>query len=337
MENQKSSARIKSFWKNPGWVLLILFLAFFPILFTSDYHRHMAIMILLFITLAEAWNLIGGYAGQLSLGHALFFGVGAYTSTLLYLKAGISPWVGLLVGIVLSGMLSAIIGIASLRLKGPYFALVTLAFAEVLLIITHLWEGLTNGALGLSIPAVGNSLIDFQFVEKRPYYFIILVMMVAVILLSRRIESSRLGHYLIAIREEDTAASCLGIDVFRCKLKALMISACITSMAGSFYAQYMRFIHPSSVLGWEVSVQIIMIAIIGGSGTVPGPVLGGFILIPLSEISRATLGGGRFVGLHSMIYGLALIIVVMFLPGGVIKHFSRFSGVLKKKFMRKGA
>jgi branched-chain amino acid transport system permease protein len=300
-----------------GWLTPLVFLPFFV---TSSYLLHMVIMIVLFAALGEAWNLIGGYAGQLSLGHAVFFGLGSYTSTLLYLNLHLSPWIGCAAGMGLAALLSIPIGLASFRLKGPYFALVTMAFAEVVLIITQTWSSFTSGALGLAIPFTGDSWANFQFTNKAVYFYIVLTLMVLVILVAEKVERSKLGYYLIAIREEETAASCLGIGVFRYKLWALILSAVFTSLLGSFYAQYMRFIHPHSVLGFDISLQIILVSLVGGPGTVYGPILGAFIMIPLSEAIRAFLGGGRFMGLHYMVYGLVLILVVLFLPGGIVRN-----------------
>jgi branched-chain amino acid transport system permease protein len=304
-----------------GWVAI---LAAIPFVIKSSYVLHMVIMIVLFACLGEAWNVIGGYAGQLSLGHAVFFGLGSYASTLLYLRMGVSPWIGCIVGMGLAVLLSIIIGAASFRLKGPYFALVTLAFAEVVLIITQIWGSFTSGALGLAIPTIGDSWIQFQFSSKAVYFYVVLAIMVFEIMMTNRIERSKLGYYLIAIREEEIAASCLGIGVFKYKLRSLIISAVFTSLLGSFYAQYMRFIHPHSVFGFDISLQIILVSLVGGPGTVYGPIIGAFIMIPLSEVIRAFFGGGRFMGLHYMIYGLVLVLVVLFLPGGIVRNLRGF-------------
>ncbi len=304
-----------------GWIIL---LAAIPFVIKSSYVLHMVIMIVLFACLGEAWNVIGGYAGQLSLGHAVFFGLGSYASTLLYLKMGLSPWIGCIMGMGLAILFSIVIGAASFRLKGPYFALVTLAFAEVVLIITQTWGSFTSGALGLAIPSIGDSLVQFQFTNKAAYFYIVLAIMVGEIMVTRKVERSKLGYYLIAIREEETAASCLGIGVFKYKLRSLIISAVFTSLLGSFYAQYMRFIHPHSVFGFDISLQIILVSLVGGPGTVYGPIIGAFIMIPLSEAIRAFLGGGRFMGLHYMVYGLVLILVVLFLPGGIVRNLRSF-------------
>ena len=301
-----------------------------PLVVRSSYFLHIMIMILFFASLGEAWNILAGYAGQLCLGHHAFFGIGAYTSTILFMRVNLSPWVGLFLGVFLAVLFAFFIGFISFRLKGIFFALVTLAFAQVLRIITDTWRGLTRGALGITIPSMGNSLRYFQFEKETPYYYIVLGIMLILIVLTRKLEKSKFGYCLVGIREEEIAANCLGVNTFRYKLMTLIISAAWTALLGTFYAQYMRIIHPTSVMDFSLLIQILLVTLVGGAGTVAGPILGSFILVPVSEFTRGILGGGRFMGIHFMIYGVILMGVVLFLPGGLIRHVEKLILFLRR-------
>jgi len=330
---QLKSKSKKTVAENKWWfylLLMVVVLVILPVVVPSSYFLHIMIMIFLFASLGEAWNIIGGYAGQLSLAHHAFFGIGAYTSTILYMKMNLSPWVGLLFGVILAVLFAFFMGFVSLRLKGIFFALVTLAFAQVLRIIADAWRGLTRGALGITIPSLGNSLLYFQFEKESPYYYIILAIMLMLIVLTRKLEKSKFGYCLMGIREEEIAASCLGVNTFWYKLLALMISAACTALLGTFYAQYMRIIHPTSVLDLSLIIQVLLVTLVGGGGTIIGPILGSFILVPVSEFTRGALGGGRFMGVHFMIYGAVLMGAVLFLPGGLVRHIEKLVLFLRK-------
>ncbi len=282
----------------------------------DKFYLHLLIMMLFYAAVSSAWNIVGGFAGQLSLGHAAFFGIGAYTSTLLFIDLGISPWFGMLIGAALATLVSGAIGYPSFRLRGPFFTLVTIAFAEVLRILTLYAHDLTKGSIGISVPfrpGVGN----FIFRQLSAYAYVALAFLVITVLASLWIEHSRLGYYLAALREDEDAAQALGIDTARYKLVAVLVSAFLTSLAGTFYAQYIFYIEPFQTFSLDFSVLLAMMAIIGGVGTVWGPVAGAFLVTPLQEVLQAKLGGA-LQGLHLVIYGTVLIVVVVLLPQGIV-------------------
>jgi len=297
----------------------------FP-LFLKPYMLDVMIAIFLFALLANAWDIIGGYAGQLSLGHAAFFGIGAYTSTYLYVTCNLSPWVGMIVGALVATLAASFLGFLCFRygLKGPFFALATLAFAEILRLIGYNWKTI-GGSLGILIPLRQSSMINFTFVNKINYYYIAFFMMVLSIGILYLIDRSKMGLYLMAIREDEDAAESAGVNTTRYKLFAISISAFLTAMGGTFYAQYLMYISPEEVFGIHLSIEIILRSIIGGTGTVLGPVLGAFVLGPLSELARVYLGG--YSGVHLMVYGIIVIVVVLFLPNGIVPK-------LRKLFIR---
>lgn len=303
---------------------LLLVLPFF----LRPYLMDVFIVIFLFALLANAWDIIGGYAGQLSLGHAGFFGIGAYTSTVLFVSCGVSPWIGMLCGCVLATIVAVILGFLCFRygLKGPYFALATLAFGEGLRILAMNWS-LIGGSLGILIPLQKSSLLTFTFSHKIPYYYIAFVLMALSTAVLFFIDRSKMGLYLLAIREDEDAAESAGVDTTRFKLAAIAVSALLTAMGGTFYAQYLMYISPDEVFGISHSIEIILRPIIGGSGTVFGPILGAFVLGPLSEVARLYLGG--YSGVHLMVYGIIVMVVVLFLPSGIGPH-------LRNLFFRPG-
>lgn len=283
----------------------------------DSYLLHIMILIYLYAYLGASWNILSGYAGQFSFGHATFFGVGAYTSTLLFMNWGISPWIGLLASGLVSMAFGLLIGFLSFRygLRGVYFALVTLAFAEMLrvIIVNSEWA---NRAQGLLIPTHGNAPWLFQFTGRLPYYYISLLMLVLITMLTHFIERSKWGYYFIAIRENEAAAEAIGVNAFAYKMVAIAISSFLTALGGSYYAQYFFYIEPYHTFGVITSVDILLRAIIGGSGTVLGPIAGSFILTPLSELTRNLFRG--ISGVDIMIFGAVLILVVIFLPHGLV-------------------
>jgi branched-chain amino acid transport system permease protein len=285
-------------------------------LFLDAYYLHILITILFWGYLGSCWNILGGYAGQFSFGHAAFFGVGAYASSLLFVDAGISPWIGMLVGAFLALGLGLFIGYLCFRygLKGPYFALSMLACAQMLQIIAVNWKAV-KGALGVLIP-LGDSFLNFTFKNRLPYYYIILAMMIGILILTKWIQEKRLGYYFFAIREDEDAAKALGINIQKYKMMAMALSAFTTAMGGTFYAQYYYYIDPSLSFGGSVSIDILLRPIVGGPGTVFGPLVGSLLLSPLSEITRSLFR--QYSGLHQMIFGSILIATVIFLPRGVM-------------------
>lgn len=264
-----------------------------------------------------AWNILGGYAGQFSFGHAAFFGIGAFTSTLLQIHVGVNPWIGMFLAGIAGLLLGLFIGSLSFRygLRGPYFALAMLALAEMLRLLAVEWMAVKY-PLGITIPLKGDSFWSFQFTSKVPYYYISLLMMAMVLYLTREIEGRRMGSYFKAIRENENAAEVLGIDVFKYKLLAMAISSFLTAVGGTFYAQYYLTIEEESAFGVGISIEVLLGPIIGGAGTVLGPVLGAGILEILSEVTRNNLGA--YSGVHLMVYGAILIFVIIFLPSGIL-------------------
>lgn len=312
------------------------------------------VLIFLFGYLAQCWNILGGFAGQLSLGHSAFFGIGAYTSTLLFTEFGVTPWIGMMAGMVTAGAFGLLVAFLSFhyRLAGPFFALATIAFAE-LVRLTALHLKFTGGSMGILIPLHEGSFWRFQFSDRMPYYYISLAMLAAVTALIWWMARSRFGYYLHAIRQDEDAAEAVGIDTRRYKLMAATLSAALTGAGGTFYAQYTQYIVPDDIITIGLSVEIILRAIIGGSTTVFGPVIGSFILTPVAEATRVLLPGagsgaavvqmfasdaplakkfGEYVsflgsggggGGALMLYGLILIFTCIAMPNGAIPWIRR--------------
>jgi branched-chain amino acid transport system permease protein len=292
----------------------------------------LAILILFWAYLGQSWNIVGGYAGQFSFGHAAFYGLGAYTSTWLLVNWGINPWIGMLVGGVVAMAFGLFTGFLTFRygLRGVYFALATFAFAEMLRLIA-VNADFVNKSRGIQVPLRGgDSLLHFQFeTTKMPYYYIILGMVLAALLATHLIERSKLGYYFQAIRENENAANALGVSPLRYKMYAMGISSFMTALGGTFYAQYLLFIDPEIVFGVHVSVEILLRPIIGGVGTVFGPVVGALLLTPVSEFTRAFIRQppnflpflaflrGRS-GVDVMLFGAILVVVIIFLPNGLV-------------------
>jgi branched-chain amino acid transport system permease protein len=298
-----------------GGLALALLLVAPP--FLPPYFLEILIGMLLFGYLGAAWNILGGYAGQFSFGHAAYFGIGAYTSTLLFLRLGLSPWLGMFAGGVLAAAFGLAAGYLSFRygLRGPYFSLVTLAFAEMLRVVAVNTKAL-GSSLGLVIPNREASVLNFVFGGKLPYYYVILAMALGAVWITRQLERSKLGYALRAIRENEDAAEAAGVDALGMKLRAMALSSFLTALGGTFYAQYFAYIDPTITFGPAVSIQGLLQAIVGGAGTVLGPLLGAFVLTPVSELSRAAIRGRA--GVDVMIYGIVLILVISFLPNGIM-------------------
>lgn len=331
--------------------------AIMPLGLSGSALLHVFILIFFFGYLSQCWNILGGYTGQLSLGHAAFFGIGAYTSSLLHVEFGVSPWVGMLAAIGVSGFVGLLLGLVSFHygLKGPFFTLVTIAFAEILRII-FLHLEVTGGPLGILLPLGDHSWLNFQFDGKAHYFYVAFAMMVAVTLLVWLLARSRTGFYFQAIRQDEDAAEAIGVDTRRYKLIAVVLSTGLTGAAGTFYAQYTQYIVPDDIILVAISVQILLPTVIGGSATVLGPIIGAFILIPIGEATRVIFeGGGTGVslvkiltsdlpggekiseyldyllaggggGLAVVLYGLVLMAVVLGMPGGVLPWARRRFG-----------
>lgn len=299
-----------------GAIALLVLAALLPLLISDPSRLNFLVLILMGAQMGVAWNIVGGYAGQVSLGHAVFYGIGAYTSTMLALSLGLTPWVGMLAGGVVAVLFALAMGWPCFRLKGHYFAMATIAVAEIMQIMVTNNEFL-EGAVGLSLPLDRSGLTAMVFLSKLPYYYIILGLLVVTVLVAWAIERSHIGYYFRAIKDEPEAARALGVNLTRYKLIALSVSAFLTAMGGSFYAQKEMFIDPGSVFATSISIKIALVAILGGVGTLLGPVLGAVILITIEEYSR-TLFGSTGSGTDMIIYALMIILVAVFSPSGVL-------------------
>ncbi len=305
-------------WRRALQALVLAAVVVFPLVFTKPFPRHVMILIFLYGALATAWNILAGYCGQVSLGHAAFFGIGAYTSTLLIREAAVSPWLGMIAGALVAVVVSQVIGYPVFRLRGHYFAIATIGVGEFVQTLVLNWDW-AGGARGLFVPIKRpDSLVNFQFHEsKAVYYFIALGLLALALGATRGLERSRRGHFFRAIREDQDAAASLGVHVAREKHAAMAVSAGLTALGGTFYAQYVFFIDPESVFPLSLSILICLVAVLGGVGTLWGPLLGAAVLVPLSEVTRVLLGGGG-KALDLVIYGALIMIIAVFQPAGLI-------------------
>jgi branched-chain amino acid transport system permease protein len=294
-------------------------------------------MALLTIYLAQSWNIVGGYAGQMSFGHSIFYGIGAYTSTMLFVNWGMTPWAGMFLGAVVAMLVGLFIGYLSFRygLRGLYFALVTIAFNEIFLLIAKGW--IEGGSAGITIPLKGHAPRLMQFHGKVHYYYLIMVLACVITYLVYRIDRSKIGYYFRAVKANEAAAECLGVDSTKYKLTAIGISAFFTALGGTFYAQYILFIDPEIAFRPEVSLAMFVPVVVGGLGTVFGPALGGVFMIALAELANSVLGGQKYAGMSLILYGGVLMAFIMYVPRGLLESFRRALEVLiKRKATAKG-
>lgn len=319
-------------------ILAALIVVLVPVpLFLSPFQLEMAIQVLLFALLGVAWNLMGGFTGQFSFGHAAYFGIGAYTTAVLVTDYSLSPWLGMLLGAILAALFGLLTGYLTFRygLKGVFFALATFAFAEMLRLWTNDLDAV-NGPRGINIPvATGSPWATLQFPQGSPnYYYVILFLLALALLVVIMLMQSRVGPFLLSIREDEAAAATLGVNPLRYKLLAVAASAALTAVGGMFYVQYYFFIDPQVAFGANVSIQILLPAIVGGIGTIWGPVIGSFVIILLGEAASAFVRSppafleilqGRS-GVEVVIYGAMIILVILFLPKGVF-------GSLRERFL----
>jgi branched-chain amino acid transport system permease protein len=309
-----------------------------PLVVRSATYLHILVLLYFYAYLTTSWNLVGGFAGVLPLGHAAFVGIGAYTSTILSLQYGISPWIGMLVGGAIATVVGVLIGLPTFKMRGAYFALATIAFAEGIRVIVENLDYLgpfnINGPRGLQIPPLETGFANFMFAGKEPYYYIILVMLLAVLLLTWIISRSKLGYYLNAGGEEPEAAMALGVNVARAKLIAMAMSSFLTALAGTFYAQFSLYIHPKSIISLDLSFEIAFIALIGGRGSIAGPILGALLLRPVGDFSRIYFGD-TLPGMHLIIFGLVLILVMHYQPRGLQEPLTRLYTALVDRLIQK--
>ena len=335
-------------------ILLVAGLFAVPRFVESTYLLHMMILIFINVIVGSSWNILGGYTGQYSVGHAAYFGVGAYTVMMLLQFKGVAPWWGMLAGSLAALVVAIVIGSICFRLRGPYFVLASIAVAEIFRVTALNLKDITNGAEGILVidvpPLViaGRTITDWF--SKVPFYYAGLVFAILIIFIAWRVRESKLGFYFQAIREDQDAAHSLGINLTFYKNVALGISAVFTALAGGLYAVYVGFIDPTTVLPLDLSVQIVMICIIGGIGTISGPVIGALVLVPLSEALRSNMLTDALINAgivsaesptgvfmkehlsqaHMLIYGVLVVIVILYMPQGVV-------GFLKRLTARKAA
>ena len=277
------------------------------------------VLILLWGAAGAAWNVAGGYAGQVSIGHAAFFGLGAYSAALLGTKWGVSPWIGLVVGAILATAFGFILGFLSNRLRGPYFVLATIAFSQVLLIVASRWRGFTSGSEGIPVP-FRPGFWTLGIVDKRVWVYLILVLAVLLYLVAVYLERSRRGYQLAAVREDEDAALSIGVPARRLKVAAIAVSAALTAMCGTLWTQYVGFVDPLYVFSVDLSVRFCLFAILGGIGTPLGPFLGAALITVLETSLRARFGGigAGLVGIYLIIYGTVLIVTMRVAPQGLL-------------------
>jgi branched-chain amino acid transport system permease protein len=292
-------------------------------LFLDNYALGIFVMIFFWAYVGQSWNVLTGYTGHISLGHALYLGIGAYATTYLAQTFGLTPWVGMFAAGCIAVAIALFLGFLGFRfgIRGVYFVILTIAFAEITrLVVSHI-EAL-GSFTGIFLD-FKPSFYNFQFRGNIPYYYISLGFMVASLIAVRIIEVSKVGRFIVAIREDEEAAQALGVNTFKYNMIAIAISAFMTSLAGAFYANYIYYLHPNSLFGMSMSIELILRPIVGGLGTLFGPVIGSLILTPLSEISRAYFAKGGLEGLHLILYGILAILVVLFMPKGIIVYVKR--------------
>lgn len=297
-------------------------IAMIPLGLRDVYLLNVLILTLMFAALSQSWNILGGYCGQISLGHALYFGIGAYVTSILYVKFGVTPWAGMVVGGILSGLLALALGYPCFRLKGHYFSIATIVIAEIGLILVHNWE-YAGAALGIQWPITGDSWMTLQFARnKLPYVYIALGFLIITWLTTWAIEGSRWGYWWRAVKDNPEAAESLGVDIFHSKMAAAAVSAFYTAVGGAFYAAFVAYIDPESVMTFRFSLLFALPAVLGGIGTLWGPALGAAVLIPMTEITRSYTGGSGS-GIDLIIYGVLIIVIALAKPEGLIGFFQR--------------
>ena len=291
----------------------------FPLVVPSDYYRHLVIIALMWVVIGSAWNLLAGYTGQVSFGHAIFFGTGAYTAGILVTKLQISAWYGMILGGVVAMVIALFVGWVCFRLRGPYFALATLAGGEIIRLVATNWESLTEGMVGI--------LIIQSFRSKVPYYYIALAMAVVCIYVIHLIMKSKWGYYFVSIREDQDAAESLGINTTLYKNVSLLVSAFFAGTAGAFYMNYMAFIDPHVVYSLHyISIMAILVGIVGGVATLMGPAVGAFIMVGVQETFRSAIFGlaPKWVSQgHALVFGLIVIFVILFMANGVVGDWAK--------------
>lgn len=295
-------------------------------LLTGEYVRGLGVRALTVAALAVAWNIVGGFGGRLSFGHAAFFGIGAYTSSLLLIHGGISPWIGGLIGMIVAGLFALLLGAVTVRLRGIYFTLVTFVFALILLNLARYFSEITGGDVGLSLPLGAPSLGMLQFRGQIGYYYVALVTLLVYVAISIFISKTPFGYRLRALRDDEEVAEALGIAAKKAKLQSFVLSAMMVAFVGTLLAQHDLFVDPGGAFGVERSVEMALGAIFGGIGTVWGPVVGGIGLVAIAEWADNAFHG-VVAGADAIVYALVLISVALWLPGGLASIPARLASL----------
>ena len=295
--------------------------ALVPLFVKDVYVQNIMVLTLMYAALSQSWNILSGYCGQISLGHALYFGLGAYTTAILFTKFGVLPWFGMIAGGAISAVIAMALGYPCFRLRGHYFVIATIVIAEIALLLFQNWNW-AGAALGIDIPVHGDSWLLFQFRRsKLPYFYFALVLACVAWLVTWWLENSKWGFWWRAVKDDPDAAESLGVVVFDSKMGAAAGSAFLTAVGGSFYAMFVSYIDPESVMGFQFSLLMALPAVVGGIGTLWGPLLGAIILIPLTELTRSFIGGsGR--GIDLIVYGTLIVLISLARPEGLIGLFA---------------
>jgi branched-chain amino acid transport system permease protein len=293
-----------------------------PLVVTDVYVQNIIVLTLMYAALSQSWNILGGYCGQISLGHALYFGIGAYATAILYTKFGILPWGGMVAGGVLAALVALALGYPTFRLAGHYFTIATIVIAEAAYLLVLNWEW-AGAALGIQLPFGPDNWATFQFArDKLPYIYFALFLACLTWLVTWKIEDSKWGYWWRAVKDNTPAAESLGVVVFRSKMAAVAVSAFFTAVGGAFYALFVSYIDPDSVMSFHFSLLMALPAVLGGIGTLWGPALGAAILIPVTELTRSYIGGsGR--GTDLIVYGALVMAIALARPQGLVSLFGR--------------
>ena len=297
--------------------ILAAAVATLPAFVADAYTMNVLILTLLFASLSQSWNILGGYCGQISLGHALYFGIGAYATSLAYVKFGLLPWLGLALGGATAALVALALGYMCFRLAGHYFSIATIVIAEIGLLLIHNWD-YAGAALGIQWPLGPDSWVTLQFARnKTPYFHFVLGLFAVTWVVTYLIQESRWGYWWRAVKDNGEAAESLGVNIFPSKMMAAAISAFFTAIGGGFYAAFVSYIDPESVMSFRFSLLMALPAVLGGIGTLWGPLAGAVILIPLTEVTRSYFGGTG-AGTDLIIYGLLIMLISLARPEGLL-------------------
>jgi branched-chain amino acid transport system permease protein len=303
-------------WRIAAYLVLLAALFLAPVYLTSDYSIRVLVLVCLFGAASTGWNLLGGYANQISLGHTVFFGIGAYSVVIFQGSLGLSPWLAIPVAIVLAVGVAALVGWPTFQLSGHYFALATLALLPVSHIIATAWADVTGGPTGISVPILPSGFDTLQFDSPVPFFYLSAILLVLALVLARLVRFSTLGMRLDAIRLNPQAATLAGVNQFRTKMKALLMSAAVVAVAGALYGAFLQFIDPGTAFSWNVTLNMVLFAIVGGLRYWWGPALGALVLIPLGEYAAVQLSG-NLAALGQLAYGVLLVVLILFQPRGI--------------------